>query len=179
MRIFMGRITHAGGQAGRPVPLDGALAAAKLQREGGVVAPVLIDLRVQLRRLGEIVGEAAESLDLVAHHVLAEGLAGRALREVMIQHARNGLGRQARWHALHGQSEAHDAFVVEAAAQEHLVIGNLAAWACFSSKRWWTKRSGSQAPTERVAMSGLIWGGHPQEKKKKMETTDCAQRKNK
>ncbi len=29
-----------------------------------------------------------------------------------------------------------------------------AAWACFSSRLWWTKRSGWQAPTAKVAMCG-------------------------
>ena len=29
-----------------------------------------------------------------------------------------------------------------------------AAWACFSSRRWWTRPSGWPAPTARAAMSG-------------------------
>ena len=45
----------------------------------------------------------------------------------MVQHARDGLGRQARRDGLHRQPEAHDALFVIPAAQQHLVVRHFAA----------------------------------------------------
>ena len=45
----------------------------------------------------------------------------------MIQHAHHGGGREARRNRLNGQAEAHHAFFVISAAQQHLVIRNLTA----------------------------------------------------
>src|SRR6266496_5902214 len=107
--------------------LRGAFAAAEFEGEGVVVAPVLVELRKALGGFGEIGGERAESLDLVAHHVGAEGFAFGAVGQEVIQNARDRFGRQARRNRLDRQAEAHDAVRVVAASEQHLVVRDLAA----------------------------------------------------
>jgi hypothetical protein len=45
----------------------------------------------------------------------------------VVQHARYRFGSQARGNRLHRQAEAHDALFVVTAAEQHLVVGHLAA----------------------------------------------------
>src|ERR1017187_7505874 len=72
--------------------LRGAFAAAELEGEGLIVAPILVDLREEVGGLGEVRGERAEGFHFVADHVLAEGFAGAAVRDEVIEDAGNGLG---------------------------------------------------------------------------------------
>src|ERR1035441_8995531 len=59
--------------------LHGALAASQFQRIGFGVAPVLVDLGKEFGGLGQVAGELAEGLDLVAQDVVAEALGVQAV----------------------------------------------------------------------------------------------------
>src|ERR1022692_1130429 len=107
--------------------LDRALAAAKFQGVGFGVAPVLVDLGEELGGLRQVAGELAEGLDLVAQDVVAEALAVEPVGLEVVDDATHGFGPQSGGNGLHGEAEAHDALAVVPTAQEHLVIGNLAA----------------------------------------------------
>src|ERR1017187_2106110 len=107
--------------------LRGAFAAAEFEGEGLVVAPILVDLGEEVGGLGERGGERAESFHFVADDVLAAGFAGAAVCDEGIDPAREGFGREAGGDGLDGRTEAHDAFVVVTAAEEHLVVRQLAA----------------------------------------------------
>src|SRR5436190_23852153 len=105
-----------------PRALSCALAAAKLQRIGLFVAPVLVDLGEEFGRLGELASQFTKRLDLVPQNVLPESLACLAIPDVVIQYARHRDRREARRNRLHGEAEPHDALLVITAAEQHLVV---------------------------------------------------------
>src|SRR5215831_3550075 len=106
--------------------LNRALAAAELQRESLLIAPILVELGEHVGRLCEIVRHFAEGLDLEPQHILAEGLARMTIGLEVFQDAADGLRRQTRRNRLHGQAESHDAVGIIPAAEEHLVVGHFA-----------------------------------------------------
>src|ERR1039458_5855970 len=111
----------------RDLTLGGALAAAEFEGERLVVAPILVDLGEEVGGFGERGGKSSEGFHFVADDVVAEGFAGAAVRDEVIEDACDGLGRETGGDGLNSQAEAHDAFVVITATEEHLVIGQLAA----------------------------------------------------
>src|SRR5580698_9923521 len=100
-----------------------ALAAAELQGEGLVVAPILVDFREEFSGLGEVRGERSEDFDFVAQHVLAEAFVTLPVGDEVIQYSRDRLGREPRGDRLYGEPKTHDAVFVITATEQHLVIG--------------------------------------------------------